>query len=104
MGVSVNPSGVPSIETNIQGRDLLKSTRAGQIAFSQDTRSFGSNTPFFKLPIDGNQLKSYGAYLSLNLRYSGNGDPTQAPTIILIVSYLEICFLMDNGHESFLGK
>eukprot|EP00094_Tigriopus_californicus_P007836 TCALIF_07546-PA protein Name:"Similar to Hspg2 Basement membrane-specific heparan sulfate proteoglycan core protein (Mus musculus)" AED:0.27 eAED:0.27 QI:67/0.56/0.38/1/0.8/0.76/26/0/2378 len=97
VGVSVDSSGMASIEPNIQGGELLKSTRAGQIAFSQDTRSFGSNTPFFKLPIDGNQLKSYGAYLSLNLRYSGFGDPTQAPTLVLIGNDLTLMYIVPSN-------
>ncbi|XP_067214275.1 basement membrane-specific heparan sulfate proteoglycan core protein isoform X33 [Linepithema humile] len=43
------------------------------------------NVPYFALPENyhSSQLKSYGGYLRYTIRYSGNGTPNNAPTVIL---------------------
>eukprot|EP00095_Tigriopus_kingsejongensis_P005966 maker-scaffold48_size466083-snap-gene-1.17 protein:Tk05966 transcript:maker-scaffold48_size466083-snap-gene-1.17-mRNA-1 annotation:"basement membrane-specific heparan sulfate proteoglycan core protein" len=83
-GVSVDSSGSMNVSPNFRQQPaILSPTRSGQQVFSQETRSLGQDTPFFKLPIDGSQLKSYGGYLTLTLRFSGNGSPTMAPAIIV---------------------
>ena len=53
--------------------------------------STGDNVPYFVMPenYNGNQLKSYGGYLSYDLKYEGYGRPlAQAPDVILVVSKL----------------
>ncbi|XP_031778282.1 basement membrane-specific heparan sulfate proteoglycan core protein isoform X4 [Nasonia vitripennis] len=44
-----------------------------------------NNVIFFGLPehFNGNQLKSYGGYLSYDVRYDGNGINNDAPTVII---------------------
>lgn len=41
--------------------------------------------PYFALPENyhGSQLKSYGGYLKYTIRYTGDGTPNNAPTVIL---------------------
>lgn len=43
------------------------------------------NVPYFALPENyhSSQLKSYGGYLRYTIRYSGNGTPNNAPSVIL---------------------
>ncbi|XP_018343803.1 PREDICTED: basement membrane-specific heparan sulfate proteoglycan core protein isoform X2 [Trachymyrmex septentrionalis] len=52
-------------------------------SFSNDLNVY--NVPYFALPENyhGSQLKSYGGYLRYSIRYSGNGTPNYAPSVIL---------------------
>ncbi|XP_011640582.1 basement membrane-specific heparan sulfate proteoglycan core protein isoform X5 [Pogonomyrmex barbatus] len=52
-------------------------------SFSNDLNVY--NVPYFALPENyhGSQLKSYGGFLRYSIRYSGNGTPNNAPSVIL---------------------
>jgi len=73
-------------QINVNGNEAL------QVFTVNNTSKPSDDTyPYFKFPESylGNQLKSYGGYITYIVRYEGNGDPIIfTPDIILIVRNL----------------
>jgi len=83
-------------QINVNGNEALQ-----VFTVNNASKQYEDTYPYFKFPESylGNQLKSYGGYITYTVRYEGNGDPiTFTPDIILIVRHLifNLYVLMNN--------
>ncbi|XP_029344965.1 basement membrane-specific heparan sulfate proteoglycan core protein isoform X9 [Acyrthosiphon pisum] len=85
-------------QINVNGNEAL------QVFTVNNTSKQSEDTyPYFKFPESylGNQLKSYGGYITYIVRYEGNGDPiTFTPDIILIGNGVKLLYF---GPETPVG-
>lgn len=94
--VELQPASSTAHQINVNGNEALQ-----VFTVNNASRQSEDTYPYFKFPESylGNQLKSYGGYISYIVRYEGNGDPiTFTPDIILIVRnfIFNSYFLMNN--------
>ncbi|XP_060879809.1 basement membrane-specific heparan sulfate proteoglycan core protein isoform X8 [Metopolophium dirhodum] len=85
-------------QINVNGNEAL------QVFTVNNTSKQSEDTyPYFKFPESylGNQLKSYGGYITYIVRYEGNGNPiTFTPDIILIGNGIKLLYF---GPETTVG-
>lgn len=81
--IDLRSGGSTAHQTNVKENEALQLFVANNISMQSE-----AIYPYFKFPESylGNQLKSYGGYITYIIRFEGNGDPISfTPDIILIV-------------------
>ena len=79
----------------------LKSTHFQVRGVTRQSYYLENTFPYLALPESylGNQLKSYGGYISFVVRYENEDTPLQAPHIIIVVSNIRIKYKCKNLHS-----
>ncbi|CAI6370571.1 unnamed protein product, partial [Macrosiphum euphorbiae] len=97
-GVELQSASSTAHQINVNGNEAL------QVFTVNNTSKQSEDTyPYFKFPKSylGNQLKSYGGYITYIVRYEGNGDPiTFTPDIILTGNGVKLLYF---GPETPVG-
>jgi hypothetical protein len=88
--VELQSASSTAYQINVNGNEALQ-----VFTVNNASRQYEDTYPYFKFPESylGNQLKSYGGYITYTVRYEGNGDPiTFTPDIILIGNGVKLMY------------